>query len=207
MLLADVYFDAAPNFYGEASVQAFVEDEMPRCATNATDGCVRGVVGRADATLGIFVRKRNDPPFVDVRSGAFGAAPDGSELIIRDFAVVGDPDANETGFGRDPVTGRSVEARLTLTLEATRGRVSLASRSPELSFVVGEGVRDRRAVVDGPLSALNAALSVVTYQCFPADGCGLGEDVVTATIDDNGHSGSGGAKTASGELRVTVVGY
>ena len=107
----------------------------------------------------------------------------------------------------DPYSGARVEARLTVTVRADRGRVSLASASAALSFLKGEGFADREVIVDGPMAALNEALSVVTYECRAADGCGLGADAVRVSVDDGGFSGAGGALRASGELAVTVVGY
>ena len=215
--LSDVVFDARDGFFGRATVSATVRDDAPRCpphnasdarGRNATaDDCVRGLNGSASGEVTVFVRKRNDPPFVTVPRGPFGAAPGATPTLIRGIAV-GDPDANETTFGVDATTGALVPPRLLVTVEATRGRLSLAATDAALSFLVGEGTQDRRTVVDAALPDLNRALATLAYECWAVDGCAApGDDAVSITIDDGGYSGYGGPMTASATIPVLLVGY
>ena len=202
LLLADLWFAAAPQYSGAVEIRATVRDDPLRCVANVTDGCERGTNATAAAVLRVFVRRHNQAPFVHVIQGPVGAASDANH--IEGFAEVGDPDADGADLGVDASTGLPIEPRLVVTVTAQKGLVSLETRDARLSFIEGTGIEDRRVVVDASVAALNDALSVLTYACA---GCALGTaDEITVEVDDGGFAGLGGALTASGKVAVTIVG-
>merc|ERR1711871_58685 len=201
LLLADLWFVAAPQYAGAVEIKAEVRDDPLRCVANATDGCERGENATGVATMRVFVRRQNQPPFVSLVKGPIGASADGWNRF-EGFASIGDPDADDAELGVDAATGLRIEPRLVVTVTVEKGVVSLGATDARLSFIEGTGVEDRRVVVDASVEALNEALGVVTYAC---ENCELGSDAISVEVDDGGFSGLGGALTASGTVEVSIV--
>ena len=88
----------------------------------------------------------------------------------------------------------------TTTLSVAHGTVSLASTAG-LTFSSGTGTNDASETFTGTLSAINNALASVTYQ--PRTGY-VGSDTLTLSTDDNGNTGTGGARTTTATLGITV---
>ncbi|HWT91709.1 MAG TPA: tandem-95 repeat protein [Solirubrobacteraceae bacterium] len=82
-------------------------------------------------------------------------------------------------------------AQGTLTLSGTTG----------LTFTTGDGTADAALDVTGTLSDVNAALNGLVYR--PANGY-AGADQLDLDADDLGNSGTGGAKTGSATVALTV---
>jgi ELWxxDGT repeat protein len=201
LLLADLWFAAAPSYSGAVEIQASVRDDPLRCVANVTDGCERGENATGVATVRVFVRRHNQAPTVSIMKGPVGASSEGWHRF-ESFASVGDPDADDADLGVDAATGLRIEPRLVVTLTVQKGVVSLGATDARLSFIEGTGVEDRRVVVDASVAALNDALGVVTYAC---ENCELGSDEITVEVDDGGFSGLGGPMTAAATVEVTIV--
>jgi len=201
LLLADLWFVAAPQYAGAVEIQASVRDDPLHCIANVTDGCERGENATGVATMRVFVRRHNQAPTVSLVKGPIGASADGWNRF-EGFASIGDPDADDADLGVDASTGLRIEPRLVVTVTVQKGVVSLGATDARLSFIEGTGVEDRRVVVDASVEALNDALGVVTYAC---ENCELGSDTISVEVDDGGFSGLGGPLTASGSVEVSIV--
>ena len=73
-----------------------------------------------------------------------------------------------------------------------------------LEFTQGDGHRDRVMRFTGPLSSVQHALASLSYRSSSAVASST-VDRVTVTVDDNGHSGAGGPKSASFVISVKTV--
>lgn len=77
-----------------------------------------------------------------------------------------------------------------------------------LEFLSGDGHRDSSFCVQGTLPVLQKALSTLSYVRFPALGNATHEalvDTVRFVANDLGHTGAGGAKTTSFEIKVMTT--
>ncbi len=88
----------------------------------------------------------------------------------------------------------------TTTLSVADGTISLASTTG-LTFSNGTGTNDTSETFTGTLSAIDNAIATVTYQ--PKTGF-TGSDTLSFATDDNGNTGTGGAKTTTATLGITV---
>jgi hypothetical protein len=74
-----------------------------------------------------------------------------------------------------------------------------------IGFRLADGVRDRSVVFEGSLAAVQATLSELEYE---APGMQATDqeilDYVAVTVDDKGHSGSGGYKSHTCLVNITV---
>jgi hypothetical protein len=86
-----------------------------------------------------------------------------------------------------------------LTLKAAHGTLAPATTAG-LTAHTGEGTGT--LTLEGPIAALDEALEGLTYTAEASYG---GADALTVEIDDLGHSGIGGPKTASGTVEITVL--
>ena len=89
---------------------------------------------------------------------------------------------------------------LTVTLTATSGTISL-SGTTGLSFSAGDGTDDVTVTFSGTLANLNAALNGATFK--PASGF-TGVASLQISTNDQGHNGSGGAKTTTNTISINV---
>ena len=71
-----------------------------------------------------------------------------------------------------------------------------------LTFTVGDGTSDAAMTFTGTLANINAALARVDYL---GNANYSGADTLNLSVDDQGNTGSGGAKTNSGSVAITVT--
>ncbi len=131
----------------------------------------------------IHVTAVNDPP-VEAVPGPQTTGKD-TALAISGLSV-SDADANG---GTE-----------TTTLSVADGTVSLGSTTG-LTFSTGTGANDTSETFTGTLSAIDNALATLTYR--PNAGF-IGSDSLSFATDDNGNTGTGGAKTTTATLGITV---
>ena len=74
-----------------------------------------------------------------------------------------------------------------------------------LEFTQGDGHRDRVMHFSGPLSSVQHALASLSYTSSVMQASDSNFDKVVVSVDDNGHSGAGGPKSASFVIRVKTV--
>ncbi|MDO9460477.1 MAG: hypothetical protein Q7N95_10235, partial [Alphaproteobacteria bacterium] len=92
-------------------------------------------------------------------------------------------------------------ASVRVTLTATQGLISLGATTG-LSFITGTGSANASMSFSGSLSAINAALDGLRF----APGANFnGAAQIDLLVNDLGNSGSGGAKSASGSIAITVL--
>jgi hypothetical protein len=87
-----------------------------------------------------------------------------------------------------------------VTLGVLHGVLTLASTAG-LSFSAGDGTNDATLVFTGTIANINAALATLTYT---PDGNYRGSDTLSIETDDLGNSGTGGAKSDSDTVAITV---
>ena len=89
-----------------------------------------------------------------------------------------------------------------ITMSVAQGRLTLAQITG-LTFTVGDGTSDAAMTFTGTVANVNAALARVDY-------LGNAEfqraDTLSISVDDQGNTGSGGAKTDSKSMAITVGG-
>lgn len=95
-------------------------------------------------------------------------------LVFEDVALVATKRLSRYGFFAEPVA--------------------------RFGFKTGDGLSNREIVIEGLLDDLSAVVSELEYDA-PYYGV---EDIVSITIDDLGHTGSGGAKQGKARISVTV---
>lgn len=98
------------------------------------------------------------------------------------------------------------DGELEVTLEVAHGTLSLAlPESPEdsgLTFKQGSGINDAKMVFSGSIEDVNAAVDGLIYL---GESDYNGEDVLYAMVNDQGSTGSDGAKTAEANVAITVT--
>ncbi|HYE36515.1 DUF4347 domain-containing protein [Methylocaldum sp.] len=87
-----------------------------------------------------------------------------------------------------------------VTMSAGHGVITLASASG-LTFATGDGTADATMIFTGTLTDINAALSTLVYR---GNTNYNGSDTLSIQVTDQGNSGSGGPKTDSGSIALTV---
>ncbi len=133
-------------------------------------------------TIAITVTGDNDAPVLSV-PGAQPVTEDTNQALTISVA---DPDA-----GTDAVR---------VVLGATDGNLTLDGTTG-LTFTDGTTNGTKSLKFEGPLTAVNDALSGMTYRGAQDFN---GNDTITVDVSDLGHNGSGGAKTDSDTVGVTV---
>jgi len=98
----------------------------------------------------------------------------------------------------DPDAGSSI---VIVILNSVNGTMSLTAAGG-VSFVAGDGVDDTSIRMEGTLADLNTTLQSLTFK--PTTGF-LGNAQMSIQTNDNGNSGSGGAKTDFDLILITVV--
>ncbi|QTX19400.1 DUF4347 domain-containing protein [Comamonas aquatica] len=90
---------------------------------------------------------------------------------------------------------------MTVTLTATNGTLSLGSPSG-ITLLLGTGTNDASMIFEGNRANINAALQTLN---FKSGSTFLGAASVTIETNDNGNSGSGGAKTDVDTISINVI--
>src|SRR5262249_15354099 len=98
----------------------------------------------------------------------------------------------------DPDAGAG---QLQINLKAVNGQLTLGSVS-NLSFSLGDGTDDVEMTFTGTIADINAALDGTGFTPTPNY---LGAASITMTSNDQGNTGSGGAKTDTDTLNINVV--
>ena len=90
---------------------------------------------------------------------------------------------------------------MTVTLTATNGTLSLGSLSG-ITLLLGTGSNDGSLIFEGNRANINAALQTLS---FKSGASFLGAASLTIETNDNGNSGSGGAKTDVDTISINVI--
>lgn len=90
---------------------------------------------------------------------------------------------------------------MTVTLTATNGTLSLGSLSG-ITVLLGTGSNDASMIFEGNRANINAALQTLS---FKSGSTFLGAASLTIETNDNGNSGSGGAKTDVDTISINVI--
>ena len=88
-----------------------------------------------------------------------------------------------------------------ITMSVASGRLTLAQITG-LTFTVGDGTSDASMTFTGTLANVNAALARVDYL---GNANYSGADMLSVSVDDQGNTGSGGAKTDTKSVAITVA--
>ncbi|MDD1780850.1 retention module-containing protein [Enterovibrio sp. ZSDZ35] len=142
-----------------------------------------------DQTITVTVSAVNDAPELTLPSTPL-AAEEESALLIESIQVK-DVDASESPSGE-------IEVRLSVK----DGVIGLPLGAPTTGITV-TGAGSETLILEGPLDAINTLLAAgVTYT---GDTNFSGADLLTVTVDDNGNTGSGGAKTDAESVAINVA--
>jgi hypothetical protein len=130
----------------------------------------------------------NDTPVVTVPSAQ--TVNEDVNLSIVGISIA-DEDAKDSNTSE--VTISTAEADAILTLAQTTG----------LTFTVGDGTQDQTMTFTGTLADINSSLATLTYKFTGNDPDGT--DTITISYDDKGNTGTGGDKTHSQDINITVT--
>jgi hypothetical protein len=146
-----------------------------------------GVDTSASQTFTITVNAVNDAPVINGPIAVSGTQQ--TPFVFSTFNVISVSDADA---GSDPI-------RISLTV--TNGTLTLGSTAG-LSFVTGDGTDDTTMTFTGPIATVNSSLNGLTFK--PNNGFS-GFANLQIVADDQGHNGSGGAKTATSNISIQVL--
>ena len=147
-------------------------------------------------------------------SGAGGAKTDSGIVAItvaavNDTPVVTVPGAQlATEDATHSIAGISIAdldaatGSVRVTASVSHGHLTLA-QTAGLSFTVGDGASDGSMTFTGTLTNVNAALATVTYA---GNTNHFGADTLNISVNDQDNTGSGGAKSDSSTVAITVSG-
>jgi CSLREA domain-containing protein len=173
-------YQAALNASGSATISIVLKD---------TGGTTNGGQDTSQAqTFNINVTAVNDAPFNMVPSSQVTNQNTPRVFLAATFNAFSVSDADA---GADPV-------RVTLT--ATQGTLTLGSTTG-ITFVTGDGTDDVTMSFTGTIGAVNTALNGLTFR---PNTDFSGTATVQISTDDQGHNGSGGAKTDTDTAVITV---
>ncbi|MGJ3245093.1 MAG: tandem-95 repeat protein [Elainellaceae cyanobacterium] len=157
---------------------------------NANGGtAVSGVGNALTATrnVTINVSGTNDPPVITAPTGVTVAEDAPILFGSANRITVDDPD----DFGKE----------LQVTLSVSRGKLTLGTFAG-ITFVTGDGTDDATMTFKGTEAAINDALFQLKYQ---GDTDFNGPENLSITVDDLGNTGSGGAKSTTQLIPITVT--
>ena len=170
------------NVSGSAEITIVLKD---------TGGTANGGVDTsAPQTFTITVTAVNDAPLIAIQA-PFVQTNQQTPLVFSG--------TNLNGIGLSDVDAGSDPIRVTLT--ATQGTLTLPSTAG-LTFVSGDGVDDETMTFTGFIGTINFRLSGLTFK--PNNGfAGIASLQIVA--DDEGHNGTGGAKSTTGNITINVL--
>ena len=174
----NVYFRPDPDFNGSAGFSV-------RGASTNADG---GLTGNTAASS-ITVSAVNDTPINTVP---------GAQTLTQDTSLVFDAGHSNTISVADVDAGANP---LQVMLTATHGTLTLGGLAG-LTFSTGDGTADATMTFTGTQSVIDTALSGLTFT--PTAGY-TGADSVQIITSDQGNSGSGGAKSDTDTVNLTVA--
>jgi serralysin len=141
------------------------------------------------ATTIVDVTGVNDGPVFVVAPG-FTLVEDGSRVFST---------ANGNALRVSDADAGSADA-LSVTISAAHGTLTLSGVAA-LGFTDGDGAGDAAMTFTGTAAAINAALQGLSYAPF---GDYYGADLLSFSVNDLGHDGTGGAKSDSKTINVTI---
>jgi len=144
-----------------------------------------GIPLSASKLINLTINPVNDAPVITVPSNQ--SATEGTDLRISGISI-NDVDVNN--------------GNLTVAISAVSGLLSLDSLNG-LSFTTGDGTQDSTLIFQGTQSAVNAALSALTYRANANFG---GVDTIAVSVTDGGNSGTGIPLSDSKSIAVNVLG-
>lgn len=171
-------FNPTLNFNGNGTLKVDVDD----LGSTGTGGNKT-----ATGSETITVNAVNDGP--TITAPATVTTPEDTQLVFSGANLISIADV-------DAGTGS-----LQVTLAVLHGTISL-SGTAGLTFTTGDGTNDASMTFKGTLSSINSALSGMKYNPTAAFN---GADTLSINVDDQGNTGSGGAKTASQNVGITVT--
>ena len=139
-------------------------------------------------TFSITVNSVNDPPTINAPTTVTATEDTTFTFNGANTISIFDPDAGN--------------GSIRVQLSVQHGKLTLSGTSG-LSFNTGTGSNDASMDFTGTLANINAALAGMTYTPDPDYN---GPDTLQVFVDDQGSSGSGGNKTASKNVAITVNG-
>lgn len=140
-----------------------------------------------EASVDIEVLSVNNAPVISLTNTDLSIFED-IEGYISGIAI-NDEDVNETE-----------NAKMTLTLSTEHGKISLAD-TKGISFLEGDGIKDKNATFRGSLDDLNNAINSIAYL---SDKNYTGEETLRIKVNDEGNTGSGGELEDSEDLNFFV---
>ncbi len=172
----------ASNASGTANITIVLKD---------TGGTANGGVDTsAPQTFTITVTPVNDAPQINLQS-SFVQTNQQTPLVFSG--------ANFNGIGLSDVDAGSDPIRVTLT--ATQGTLTLSSTA-SLTFVSGDGADDETMTFTGFIGTINSRLNGLTFK--PNNGF-AGIAAVQIIANDEGHNGTGGAQSTTGDIIINVL--
>ncbi|HBY80779.1 MAG TPA: hypothetical protein DEG47_28065, partial [Cyanobacteria bacterium UBA11148] len=144
--------------------------------------------GTSTATVNVNVTASNKAPVNTVP---------GSQTVTEGQPLVFSA-ANSNAISISDVDAGSNPVQVTLT--ATNGILSL-SGTTGLTFTTGDGTADSTLTFTGTLTNINNALNGMSFTSLDGGPAGI-----TLTTNDQGNTGSGGAKTDSDNVNITLTG-
>lgn len=139
-------------------------------------------------TFTINVTAINDPPLNQI---PFSQVTNQNTPLVFSTATFNAISVADADAGSDP---------LRITLSALQGTLTLGATTG-LMLVTGDGADDATMTFTGALGSLNAALNGLTFK--PNTGFSGLTDIQISS-DDQGHNGSGGAKSDTDFVSITV---
>ena len=173
--LATVQYLGNTNYSGSDTLSISVDDQGNTGSGGAKTN---------SKSIGITVAAVNDAPVLTVPGSQ--TADESTSLAISGISVA-DVDA--------------ASGAVKITMSVIHGRMTLAQTSG-LTFTTGDGTSDTSMVFTGTLTNVNAALATINYL---ANTDYTGADTLSISVDDQGNTGSGGAKTKSRSVAINVL--
>lgn len=174
-------YGTASNASGSADITIVLKD---------TGGTANGGMDTsAPQTFTITVNPVNDAPLINLQD--FFVETNQHTPLVFSAANFNGITLSDVDAGADPV-------RVTLT--APQGGLTLPSIAG-LAFVTGDGVDDETMTFTGGIGTINSRLNGLTFK--PNNGFS-GFTNLQIVVDDQGRNGAGGAKTATGNITISV---
>lgn len=164
--------------------------EVPNTATRTMSYVVNdGTADSMAATRSVSVQSTNDAPVNSVP---------GDQTLKQDSSLVfSSANGNQISIS-DADAG---SAMMQVTLSVTLGTITLPTLSG-LIFSVGSGTSDSTMTINGSIADINSALQGMIY--VPTPGYN-GADSLQLTTGDLGNSGSGGSRTDSDSISLSIA--
>jgi CshA-type fibril repeat protein len=178
-----------------------------------------------DAT--VLITTTVDDRSAGVGNGAEGVGVDGNNTNVKTFTInvsnvneapvltapatltVNEDSTNNavSGVSFTDSDDFGAQEKITLDLGASpKGTITLGTTTG-LTFSIGDGTADTKMVFTGTKAALNAALASLKFTPTANINTvgGGNEQPLAITVDDQGNTGAGGAKTATQTVLITIT--